>query len=56
MRYPTSEVRSRCREELPHAPKPEARGCGQEEQLTPEARGGYERSYPEPWLLRHRRA
>ena len=54
--YPVSEVRCSSREELPHAPKPEARGCGQEEQLTPEARGSYERSYPEPWLLRHRRA
>ena len=32
MSYPTSEVRSRCREELPHAPKPEARGSGWEDQ------------------------
>ena len=33
-------------EELPHAPMPEARGSGQEEQPTPEARGSDERSYP----------
>ena len=38
-RYPASEVRGSSREELPHAPKPEARGDGQEEQPTPEARG-----------------
>ena len=38
-----SEVRGDGLEELPHAP-------------TPEARGGDERSYPEPWLRGHRRA
>ena len=43
-------------EELPHAPKPEARGGSQEEQPTPEARGGEERSYPELWLHGRRRA
>ena len=42
-RYPVSEVRGNGLEELPHAP-------------TPEARGGDERSYPEPWLRGHRRA
>ena len=45
--YPASEVRGGGREELPHAPTPEARGCGREEQPTPEARGVDERSYPE---------
>ena len=45
-RYPASEVRGCSREELRHAPKPEARGGGPEEQPTPEARGGDERSYP----------
>ena len=65
--HPTSEVRGRSREyqtatarngreELPHTPKPEARGGGQEEQPTPKARGGDERSYPEPWLRWPRRA
>ena len=44
------------REELLHAPTPEARGCGREEQPMPEARGREERSYPEPWLRRCRRA
>ena len=42
-RYPTSEVRGGSQEELPHAPKPEAKG-------------GVERSYPEPWLRGCRRA
>ena len=37
-------------EELPHAPTPEARGGGREEQPTLEARGGNERSYLELWL------
>ena len=45
-RYPASEVRSGGWEELPHAPKPKARGGGREEQPTPEARGGNRRSYP----------
>ena len=54
--YPASEVRGGGREELPQAPKPEARGSGWEEQPTPEARGGDKRSYPEPWLHRRRRA
>ena len=31
--YPTSEVRGSGREELPHAPKPEVKGGGGEEQL-----------------------
>ena len=44
------------REELPHAPTPEARDGSREEQHTPEARGSDERSYPEPWLHGHRRA
>ena len=44
--YPASEVRGSSQEELPHAPKPEARGSGLEEQPTPEARGSNERSYP----------
>ena len=47
---PKSEVRGDGREELPHAPTPEARGGGREEQPTPKARGSDERSYPEPWL------
>ena len=41
-----SEVKGGSREELPHAPTPEARGDGWEEQPTPEARGGDEWSYP----------
>ena len=45
-RYPATEVRGGGREELPHAPKPEARGSSQEEQPMLEARGGDERSYP----------
>ena len=55
-RYPASEVRGGRPEELPHAPTPEARGGGREEQPTPEARGSHERSYPEPWLRRQVRA
>ena len=43
-------------EELPHAPTPEARGGGWEEQPTPEARSLNERSYLEPWLRGRRRA
>ena len=54
--YPASEVRGGGREELPHAPMPEARGGCREEQPMPEARGGDERSYPEPWLCGRRRA
>ena len=45
-RYPVSEVRDGCQEELPHAPMPKARGSGREEQPTSEARGSDERSYP----------
>ena len=30
--YPASKVRGRSREEIPHAPKPEAKGGGGEEQ------------------------
>ena len=37
--YPASEVRGSSQEELPHAPKPEARGGRREEQTMPEARG-----------------
>ena len=48
----TTETRGDGREELPHAPTSEARGGGREEQLRPEAKGGDERSYPEPWLRR----
>ena len=42
--YPASEVRGGGREELPDTPTPKARGGSQEEQQTPEARGGDERS------------
>ena len=35
-----SEVRGGGQEELPHAPKPDARGGSLEEQPTPKARGG----------------
>ena len=55
-RYPESEVRSGSREEIPHAPKLETRGDGREELPMPEARGSNERSYPEWWLRRRRRA
>ena len=62
--YPASEVRGSGREDLPHAPKPEARG-GQEElphaptppRLRPGAAAG--RTNPkskEPWLHGHRTA
>ena len=37
-RYPGSKVRGGCREELPHAPKPETRGGGREDQ--PHIQGG----------------
>ena len=37
--YPTSEVRGGGQEELPHAPKPEARGGDRKSYSTPEARG-----------------
>ena len=37
--YPTSEVRVGSREELPHAPTPEARGGGGRTYPMPEARG-----------------
>ena len=46
--YPASEVRGGGREELPHAPMPEARGSGQKEQPTPEARGGSREEQPPP--------
>ena len=39
-RYSVSEVRGGGQEELPHAPKPDARGGSLEEQPTPKARGG----------------
>ena len=45
-RYPASEVRGSRPEELPHAPMPEARVGGREEQTTPQARGSDQRSYP----------
>ena len=54
--YPTSEVRGSGREELPHAPKPEARGEGWTGYPMPSCpRPGVEarRSNPiskEPWL------
>ena len=41
-----SEVRGSGREELPHAPKPEARGGGHEEHPTPEARAGGQEDQP----------
>ena len=44
--YPASEFRGCGGEEIPYAPKPEARGGSREEQPTPEARGSDERSYP----------
>ena len=50
-----SKVRGSGWEELPHAPKPEARGSGREEQPTPEARGGHERSYPASKVRGHGR-
>ena len=55
-RYPASEVRGGCWEELPHALTPKARGSGREEQPTSEARGSDKRRYPEPWLRGRRRA
>ena len=45
-RYPASEVRGIGREELPHAPMPEARG----------GRRGSNPTSKEPWLRRRRRA
>ena len=45
-RYPASEVRGGGREELPHAPMPEARGGG----------GGSNPTFKEPWLRGRRRA
>ena len=44
--YPASEVRGGSWEELPHAPKPEAKGGGGEEQPTPKARGGGREDQP----------
>ena len=44
--YPASKARGGSREELPHAPKPEARGGSWEKQPMPEAWGCDERSYP----------
>ena len=46
MSYPVSEVRGSCREELPHAPKPEARAEARRTNLTSK----------EPWLHGRRRA
>ena len=46
--YPASKVRG-CQEELPHAPKPNARGGGWEElphSPTPEARGSGREDQP----------
>ena len=45
--HPLSEVRGGGREEPPHAPTPEARGSGREEQPTPEARGGGREDQPQ---------
>ena len=39
-RYPASEVRGGGREEIPYAPKPEARGSGWEEQPRARGQGG----------------
>ena len=68
-RDPASEVRGSGQEELPHAPTPEARGGGWEEQPTPKTRGGERgvtprprsgatvgRTYPMPLSLRPRAA
>ena len=57
--YPTSEVRGGSREELPHAPIPEARGGGGGP--TPRLRPGVAASRTNPtskeqWLRGHRRA
>ena len=57
--YPASEVWGGGPEELPHAPMPEARGGGQEEQPRPEAGAVAGRTNPrskELWLRGHRRA
>ena len=43
---PKPEARSGGREDLPHARMPEARGSGREEQPMPEARGGAGRTNP----------
>ena len=54
-----SEVKGSSREELPHAPMPEARGGGQEEQPRLEAGAVAGRTNPtskELWLCRCRRA
>ena len=53
--YPVSKVSGSGWEELPHAPKPEARGSSQEEQPTPKARGSDERSYPASKVRGHGR-
>ena len=39
-RYPASEVRGCSLKEIPHAPKPKARGRTERSNPTPEARGG----------------
>ena len=62
--YPTSEVRGGGREELPHAPKSEAKGGGGKEQrregatAQPRPRAVVGRTNPtskEPWLRGRRR-
>ena len=45
-RYPASEVRGSGREEIPHAPKPEARGAAGRSNPTLEARGGGREDQP----------
>ena len=57
-RYPASEVRGNRREELPHAPKPQARG-GRGAMPCPRPGAVAGRTNPtskKPWLRRHRRA
>ena len=58
--YPPSEVRGHGWEELPHAPTPEARGSGREEQTPCQKPGAVAgRTNPmskEPWLRGRRRA
>ena len=44
--YPASEVRGGGREELSHAPMPEASGSSLEEQPMPKARGGGQEDQP----------
>ena len=53
--YPTSEVRGSGWEELPHAPKPEAKGGGREPRPGAVA-GRTNPTSKELWLCRRRRA